>query len=441
LDEFLNFEERGTFFESRVEALWGPDVSLCLKENQNLSSLTSDTRTLTTGQVFVALKGKTQTGSSFAQEAADKGARAIVTDSPLSLPKTQVYRVPDPQLAHRKLARQLRMNFRGRVVGIGGAVGKTSTKEFLYALTSPYLKVERTEASQNGNLGIPKTLEKLSSNPDLMIVEIGVDAPGDMARHAEVVNPDFAIVTAIGEEHLNLLQDLEGVFEEERILIDTTLRKGKRAWVPKTDPWLQKIPDHPNLNRTGLDFEGLEAPKLAAHLLQNAALAFQVARSLGLSRNQLQEPLSKLQPASQRGQVWTDQRGRTHILDHYNSNPTSLRAALKALIKSSENPIHLILGDMLDLGEASSKAHEDILTEVQQTPVSSILFVGSQWAALEPTVRSVLGNVQLKFLKTSEDPQFSIQQWLEPHTGQILWKGSRGVALEKLLSKLQSTLS
>jgi UDP-N-acetylmuramoyl-tripeptide--D-alanyl-D-alanine ligase len=171
-------------------------------------------------------------------------------------------------------------------------------------------------------------------------------------------------------------------------------------------------------------------------LLSNAALAFEVARTLGISTRDLQEPLLRLQPAVNRGQHWVESDGREHILDHYNSNPSSLRAGLSVLQSYRSKDLHVVLGDMLDLGAATEDSHFPFVAILGQMNLKSALFVGPEWKKLEKSLRLNLPTTKLHFLESSSEA-FDLHEWMQNSSGLFLWKGSRGMALEKLLKTIQ----
>ena len=192
--------------------------SVLMELAKKASAYTSDSRRVTAQTIFVALKGEKTDGHKFVPELLERGCLlAIVSQDWLAQNshyqnRGDVLAVPSTNEAHRLLAAVFRKKFQGKIIGVGGSSGKTSTKDFLSHLLSGAFKVFKTEKSQNGELGIPKTLEGLHSGFDLAVIEIGIDAPGDMRRHVEIVEPDVALLTSIGEEHLNLLKNIENVF-------------------------------------------------------------------------------------------------------------------------------------------------------------------------------------------------------------------------------------
>ena len=217
------------------------------------SGFCSDSRKIQKGEVFVALRGAQTDGHDFIDALLNLGIKHfVVADDSKAKWRAKQGRfvgVTNTHLAHRELARLFRVKFQNvKILAVGGSAGKTSTKEFIFTLLeSSGAKVFKTQKSQNGDLGIPITLENLGRGFDFGIVEVGIDAPGDMIRHANLLKPDAAVLTSIGEEHLNLLGSVENVFSEEKILFDETLKSGGPCFAPLSDSFLKRLAGQNNI--------------------------------------------------------------------------------------------------------------------------------------------------------------------------------------------------
>ncbi|HEX6851525.1 MAG TPA: UDP-N-acetylmuramoyl-tripeptide--D-alanyl-D-alanine ligase [Candidatus Polarisedimenticolaceae bacterium] len=405
------------------------------------SGYTSDSRIATPHDVFVALKGGARDGHDFVPELLARGVACVVERgrAPASGAAPFV-EVEDTHAAHRVLAALFRRRFRGRVVGIGGSSGKTTAKEFTASILAAAFRVAKTERSQNGELGVPRTLERLRTGVEVAVVEIGIDAPGDMARHVEIVAPDIAVLTSIGEEHLNLLGSVENVFREETILFDATLARGGVAFAPEDDPWLSRLEGRPGVTLVPSDPERLD-PALACPLThpyarRNAALACAVALHLGMPARAIAPVLATLDPPEGRGQERILAEGTVVLLDHYNANPSSLRAGLEAArlrAASASLPLRLVLGDMLDLGSETARAHEGMIEALRSAAAASLWLVGPEWSKLADRLAGAAGELRV-FPDSAAAAREAEALRLPPAV--VLVKGSRGMALERVLRGL-----
>ncbi len=411
---------------------------------------TSDSRTLRDGDVFVALQGARSDGHDYiASLTAQRDVRGFVVDSSVFAAKKSTligdrsendfFLVSDTQKAHREIAHYFRRRFAGKIIAVGGSSGKTSCKEFLIQLfVALNIKAVATEKSQNGELGIPKTLEKLRSDIEVAVVEIGIDGPGDMIRHVDLVEPDIAVLTSIGEEHLNLLKDLNGVFREERILFDETLKKGGRCFAPAADSWLKKFQTEKNVEFTPDDPAELKEKYMIAlegtYARRNALLALAVVRHLYPDRKlNLQKALSSLEIPEGRGRVESDDRGCFWIEDHYNANPSSMRAAfhrIHGIREKDSRPLTLVLGDMLDLGESTKSLHRELLPDLRALGADELILIGPEMSALKAELTEKKLRIQNFPDSATAARKIDFSSWKNRI---ILFKGSRGMALEHII--------
>lgn len=385
------------------------------------------------GGIFVALKGSARDAHDFVPELLKKGILAAFVERDFQ--DKRAHRVADTHAVHWKLAAMFRNKFKGTVIGVGGSSGKTSTKELLHKVLSTRFHCVKTEKSQNGLLGIPKTLEKLRDGIEVAIVEIGIDAPGEMARNVALVRPTHSLLTSIGEEHLLLLKDVANVFKEERILIDETLTWGGKGYCPLADPYLAQLTQaklvpptpqsvHPELNVSAQD----------KHTLQNMALTAAVALDLGLDPLKILEAFEDSEPLDGRGLKW-QWADRVWVLrDHYNANPSSMGVALESAANFAQKkalPLKLILGDMRELGAASQNYHKDIIQRARALKPTQIVWVGEEMVA---AVGSPLKGEYLLNTSECELSQDLLTQLKQDAV--VLVKASRGTALEKLMDRI-----
>lgn len=445
LDEFKNFEHRGNAFKAMVTDFASENIGEWLKRLPKTPLGFTSHSKQTADKIFVALKGDKVNGATYIPGLVQEGtACGFVVDQDFDLAPYSAHRhlffvCKNPHEAHRELAALFRARFNGTIIGIGGSSGKTSTKEFLYQILSTKFRCFKTDKSQNGELGIPKTLEQLDSAFDYGLVEIGIDAPGDMIRHANLVKPDIALLTSIGEEHLNLLHTVENVFKEEKILFEVTHHYHGTCFAPAGDHYLARLKGHFAPLHLIDNAQGWKTPFTNLYAEQNARLAAEVALHLGMAKEDIQNALLHLQLPDGRGREILLANNRLVIADHYNANPSSLKGGLAHLVAVSRqrgaNKI-LILGDMLDLGTETESAHRSLVEPVCAAQPDLLVLVG-------PEFKKLLSEFQTKGLQcvsfeTSTEAAVGFDWSKNLAAGAtILLKGSRGMKMELILETLQ----
>jgi UDP-N-acetylmuramoyl-tripeptide--D-alanyl-D-alanine ligase len=412
-----------------------------------LVRIATDTRSVGSGDCFVALKGEKFDAHAFLADAVAKGAAAVVVHDAeraknLGVP---VYVVDDTTRALGRLARRVW----GRpVVGVVGTNGKTSTKELLRAALGSVLRVHATIGNYNNLVGVPQTLFALPDDADIAVIEMGTNQPGEIAALRAIVEPDIVVVTSIAEEHLEGLGDLEGVLREELSACD-----GSVAVVPASQPevvdaarvrarrtvsaGLDEGDLHPS--RWGIEPDGqgwieldgatIRVPLRGVHNLRNAMLAIAVGREAGISLEAIARGIATMPAPPMR--VNFESHGRVTIInDAYNSNPGSARAALELLEHAGAGRQRVaVLGTMLELGAAADRLHDEIVRAALAAPIDLVIGVGGFADAL---ARVAPGEARAVGGADPESAWQAARSRLDP-TAVILLKGSRGVRLERLV--------
>lgn len=422
-----------------------------------LTGISTDTRHVGQGDLFVALVGERFDAHDFLADAVRAGAAGLVVSdaaraATLGVP---VYEVEDTTAALGRLARYRRRAWGGPLIAIAGSNGKTSTKALVTAALGARLTVHATAANFNNQIGVPLTLLALRHDADVAVVEMGTNHPGEIATLRAIAEPDVAIVTSIGEEHLEGFGDLAGVLREESAVFAGV----SLAITPAAQPEIAaaaagRAPrviaaglDAGDLraDRWGLDGDGtgwleiagitVRVPLRGEHNLRNAMLALAVARELGVGVEDAARGIAGT-PALSMRMAWGTVRGLTILNDAYNANPASAREAIRVLdaLDGGARQKVIVLGSMLELGPTTGALHDEIARLALSSSASLIAGVGeferalSDASARDPRVVVAPDVPELWPMLVSRLARDSI----------VLLKGSRGARLERLVPLLES---
>lgn len=418
----------------------------------------TDTRSLEEGMLFVALRGERFDAHEFLGMATERGARgAVVERIPEGAPEgLRYYLVPDTLVALGQLARYHRRRLKARVCAIVGSNGKTTTKDLARAVLATRYRVHATEGNLNNLVGVPLTLLAAPVDAEALVVEVGTNVPGEVARLAAIVEPDAVIVTSIAEEHLEGLGDLDGVLEEETSILPALSAEGvalvaeepsilpARArelasrvrvagWSDGADADLCATGVRlDEAGRVHFEWRGREVRlSLRGRLnARNALLALGLGCEWGVDLDAAVAALESLPPAKMRTEI--HRYGElTVIADCYNSNPASVEAAVDLLVALPRGGGRIaVLGTMRELGAASADLHRKVADHVAASDIDLIVATGEFAEAFEAEAEE-LGQRLIRV----EDPIDAYGPLAARLGGDevVLLKGSRGVAMERLL--------
>lgn len=429
------------------------------------AEVSTDTRALRPGALFVALRGERYDAHDFLPEAVARGATGLVVDSASpaarkSFDGVTVYPVPDTLVALGVLGRWRRRRLGTRCCAVTGTNGKTTTKELLAAALAVRYKVHATSGNLNNLVGVPLTLLAIPEDADVAVVELGTNAPGEIERLSELVEPDAAVITGIAEGHLEGLSDLQGVLEEKAAVlralgpdglavvadeppeladraIGMLLKPGVAGWTKRASPELR-------VKHLGLDEEGRPEFHWAGHKVKlelrgrqnarNAVLAMGLARAWGVTPAEAVAAVATVQPPPMRGNVL--RYGDLMVIaDCYNSNPGSLDSALDLLLSIPRRGGRVaVLGSMLELGSSEADLHATAAEKLAEAELDLIVATGLFVPAFERLAADM--GKRLVMVVEPLDAADLLRQRLAGNEV-VLLKGSRGVALESLLEVLK----
>ncbi|MCI0745458.1 MAG: UDP-N-acetylmuramoyl-tripeptide--D-alanyl-D-alanine ligase [Verrucomicrobia subdivision 3 bacterium] len=376
----------------------GPDILVM--------RVSTDSRKICAGDLFVAIKGERFDGHEYIREVAAKGAAAAVVE------RGRVFRsalpaiaVADTRKALGLLAARYRKDFQIRVIAVGGSNGKTTTKELIAAVLRQRYEIAWSEASFNNDIGVPLTLLSIESKHEAAVVEVGTNHPGELPALVKIVQPNLGVITNIGREHLEHFGSIEGVMEEEGWLAELLPASGT-LFLNGESPWTDKIRrrggakcvtvgvnrsahwrgEFISMNDSGVrfrvsgpqpEFDGdYEIGLLGRHQIANALFAVAVGAELGVDPGEARAGLAAAKPAKMRMQLF-EVRGVRVLDDTYNANADSTLAALQVL---ADLPCHgrriAVLGDMAELGPHTVEAHREVGCRAVELGVNQLIAVG-----------------------------------------------------------------
>jgi UDP-N-acetylmuramoyl-tripeptide--D-alanyl-D-alanine ligase len=436
------------------------------------TAVSTDTRQLLPGALFVALEGESFDGHGFLAAAQQAGARgAVVRHLPQGAPAQLCYYLVDNTLhALGRLARHRRRALKGRVVAVAGSNGKTTTKDLLRAALGGTLQVHATQGNLNNQVGVPLTLLAAPDYAQVVVVETGTNEPGEIDLLGAIVEPDLVVITSIGEEHLEGLGSLQGVLEEELAIL-RHLRPAGVALVAEDPPELparageQLGPERlrvagfgplatlrPDQGESGVHLfpDGtthwafrrtpVDLPLPGLHNVRNALLALGAAAELNVPVEAAAAGV-RVMPSPDMRSEWRQVGSLRVLADCYNANPPSTRAALELLASlPTGTPKVAVIGTMRELGEMSEPLHR-VVAELALNRlgrgIDRLVATGEFVAALRGLSHDA--RVSDPRVIALEDPlaAYAALRPLLEGGETILLKGSRGVALERLLPLLE----
>jgi len=416
-----------------------------------IESITTDTRKITRGQLFVALRGERFDGHDYLQQAVADGASAVVVSRApaLNTLNVPVFQVEDTLVALGALANYWRRAWGKTLIAVGGSNGKTTTKDLIRAALGSEMRVHATTGNLNNRVGVPLTMLSIPPDAECAVVELGTNIPGEVAILRVIAEPQIAVVTSVAEEHLEGLGDLAGVLREEASIYDgielgiapasqpeiaeaarSRAKRVQTAGLESGDvsPKSWKIePD----GRGTVELEGVivSPPLRGRHNLENAMLAIAVGRACGVSDASIASGIARM-PLPKMRSAWDTIGKATVINDAYNSNPGSARAAIELLkgIGADRQRV-IVLGTMRELGSSADAMHDDISRRALESGAEIIAGIGDFAKALE---RVAPGDDRVIGAQSVEELWPLLAPRLRPDAV-ILLKASRGVQLERLV--------
>lgn len=427
-----------------------------------VTGISIDTRTINPGDLFVPFRGEAVNGHRFVEQAFEKGAAASLwlKDEPNPPQNRPLIFVEDAEAALQQMAVAYRSEHKATFIGITGSNGKTSTKDILAGALSPYFKVQKTIGNFNNQLGLPITILQLDEDTEVSVLEMGMSGFGEIELLTRIARPHLAVITNIGEAHMQELGSREGIAQAKYEITKGLLEEGL-LFYDGDEPLLRKLVAEDSDTETmsfgfgeentliASDIETIETGSrftvkgmiegtfeisvLGEHQVKNTLGVMLIGKALGLTDAQIRTSLKQVALTDMRMQLVPVEKGPLFINDAYNAAPTSMRAAIQFVKATNLRPEKwLVLGDMLELGDDEKKFHEQ-MAEVIDESISRVCLYGPRMKWLYERLEPKLGAIRLVYTEADYEPIIEAIRRDANEETLILLKGSRGMKLETIV--------
>jgi len=419
---------------------------LFLKSN----TICRDTREVTEGCMFFALKGANFNGNTFAKEAIEKGASCAIVDEEAYVLNNQYILVEDTLLTLQQLAKQHRAYLNLKIIALTGSNGKTTTKELINCVLQKKYNTVATFGNLNNHIGVPLTLLSMTSQTEIGIVEMGANHLQEIEELCAIANPDYGYITNFGKAHLEGFGSIEGVIKGKSELYEHLKANDKLIFINAEDDKQIKqldiykknykfgttsasnvITTMVNANpfvKTKFNNHTINSNLIGAYNFNNISAAIAMGQYFEVSDNDIKYAIESYIPENNRSQI-LEKKSNTIVLDAYNANPTSMTAALDNFNTMKDKHKIAILGDMFELGSEAENEHISIATYASSLNIDIVYLVGINF------YKAKFESQKTAWFKSFEALEQNLKSSKIKNSA-ILIKGSRGMALERILEFL-----
>jgi len=435
-----------------------------------VSKVTIDSRKIEKGSLFIAIKGEKFDGHDFVRDVVKNGASAVIIErekySQFNDIEVPLILVDDTIKALGWLAKVWRNKLTAKVISLTGSAGKTTTKDMMAALLSEKFKVNKTLANNNNHIGVPLTIFSTTNSHQVLVLEHGTNHFGEIAYTAEIAQPDYALITNVGNSHLEFLKNKKGVLKEKISLFETTKKRNGTLFINKNDELLS---DLYNKYKKKITFGTGKKSNIKGKILKytddgkpivelrykrkkiktefnlygeqsfkNLLAASSVAFKLGLNEKQILNGMKKLSPPDKRLNV-TKYSDFILIDDTYNANPDSMKLSLELLsrVKVFKKKV-AILGDMFELGDTAERNHKNLALVIKKNKIDEVYTIGNLMETLNKELQKS-GVVNKHFPTRNSLSDFISRNNFSDSV--ILIKGSRGMKMEEFVQNINEKIS
>jgi UDP-N-acetylmuramoyl-tripeptide--D-alanyl-D-alanine ligase len=415
---------------------------------QRNPSIQTDTRKLKAGDLFFALKGDNFNGNKFAAQALAAGAAFAITDEDTGIDDDRIIRVDDVLICLQQLAKHHRMSFNNiPFIAITGSNGKTTTKELVHEVLSTTYITYTTSGNLNNHIGIPLTILKIKPDAEMAVIEMGANHQKEIEGYCTYTLPTHGLITNCGKAHLEGFGGIEGVRKGKGELYDYLKGNNGTAFVMQDYEYLRSmskgIPHIYTYGTEGADISGnvtnssgflevsidgyetlatISTQLVGEYNLPNVLAAVALGKYFKVADERIKAAIENYVPSNSRSQL-TEWNGNKVVLDAYNANPTSMKAAIENFAKMEGGSKVLLLGGMMELGDDSLAEHAAIVDLIKKYDWQAVALVGGDYAKIEHPFHTFSNSAEAKAW---------LQQQLFTHS-MLLVKGSRSMQMEKVL--------
>ncbi len=436
--------------------------------NDAISRISTDSRTIQAGDLFVPIRGDNFDGHRFVEQTAERGAAGALVDESWSgnVPDDfALIRVADTLVGYQNIAAAYRKFLGLKVLGITGSNGKTSTKDFAAAALGRRFRVAKTEGNFNNHVGLPQTILNASARDEVAVWEMGMNHPGEIATLARIAAPDAAIITNIGVAHIEFMGSREAIAQEKGALAEAVGSDGT-VILNADDPFSESIARRTSgkvimvginngslraedirQSAEGSEFTVLEGahrcraqlPVPGLHMVLNAILAIAAGRAFGVSIEDCAVGLASTPLTKARLQL-REIRGVQFLDDSYNASPESMKAALRTLVELETDGQRIaVLGHMGELGAESERGHSEVGAAAAGLPIDRLITIGELGAPIS-TAAKAAGLQNTENVATAADAAELLAEHASPGD-LVLVKGSRLARTERVLEEFSNQQS
>ena len=374
--------------------------------DEGIEEIVLDSRKEMHNALFVPIIGEHSDGHDYIDMAIKNGAVSVLSSRDIrplkeKYPEVKFYQVPDTKTALQEIGYMERLKFHGKVIGVTGSVGKTTTRTMIAEALSAGLKVFQTAGNANSQVGVPITMFRMAhSGADIAVIELGISEPGEMTKIANVASVDIAAVTNIGIAHIEYLKTQENIMKEKLHILDGT-KKDIILYTNDDDPLLRTLTVE-KLHEFGIAVDknidirhysmkdySLSLLMKGNHMLQNASAAMHISEDAGVDPEGAKAKLESFTGVQGRGETFRTASGVTIIDDAYNASPVSMKAGLQALSQIEGTRKIAVLADMLELGDKTLDYHREVGEYLATLPIDVVFLLGEKASYIGTGINAV----------------------------------------------------
>ncbi|SFB18951.1 UDP-N-acetylmuramoyl-tripeptide--D-alanyl-D-alanine ligase [Lentibacillus halodurans] len=439
-----------------------PDYKGAAHKSIEVAEVSTDSRKKTNHSLFIPLVGENFDGHHYMKEAFNQGAVAALWQNKKELPAFlpadfPVFFVEDTLSALQDLAIAYREKVNPAVIGVTGSNGKTTTKDLIASIVGSSLKTHHTIGNLNNQIGVPITILSMPPDTEALVVEMGMNHFGEIETLSNIAKPDYAVITNIGESHIEYLGSREGIAKAKleitkgmnkdgHLLIDgdeALLRQVHQrrhvitcGFDPGNDVYIKNVNLFTNRTQFELsDGEVYTIPLLGSHHALNAAFAVIIAKLLDVAKDKVKQGLAALKQTSMRFELLSGKNGSSIINDAYNASPTSMKASIN-VVKQLEGFRQkvLVLGDIFELGEQSKSLHQSVADSIDDS-ADAVFSLGDDAGDITSIVEKRYQTIDCRHFASKEELSAALEEYVSKDT-LILFKASRGMQFESLVKQV-----